>query len=543
MIITRAKLSGVVAAALLMSVSGAAFAQPQEIPEGSEGGEASRINVNAQQEGEGESEQPRQRAQSLDPAVAKVLGEVFELQNLKPPQLQTALAKLNELINARGANMKAFDKATTYQMRGSIKVQLDDYAGALRDFQTALDANGLPANQNNQLRYFIAQIQFQLGNYQAAIQGLNTWIASARAEGVPVDCNAYYLLAAAYTQISPPNWRSAVGPGEQTIACRSEPKKSDHDLLNLIYSELGDNTKRGPLLERMINYWPNERSYWVQLSGFYSQTGKDQDAFSVLEVAYRAGLLTRESELITLINYYSFFDNPFRGAQMMEREMEAGRIARTTKNLTLLSQLWSQSREHKRAIPVLRAAAQSAGDGELYYRLGQVLLADEQYAESDRALQQAINKGGMSADKIGDAWLLMGTARFSAAKPDDCEQRNRARQAFVNAQRYPKSSRQAADWVRYIDAVNDTQKAQDLLEQQQNEEARKDQIARLKQAVQVCRLRGENCASVEQQLKALEEAGPVPLRSTCAGANNPPAGETPAAPPAEGEQPAAPGGQ
>ncbi len=477
------------------------------------------LSAAAAQEQEGEEEnQPRRRSETLDPAVAKVLGEVFELQNLKPPQLQTALQKLNDLVAAK-PNMKAYDKSTTYQMRGSIKVQLDDYQGALRDFQASLDANGLPPNQNNQLRYFIAQIQFQLQNYQAAIQGLNAWIAAARAEGVPVDANAYYLLAAAYTQITPPNWRAAAGPAEQAIAGRTEPKKSDHDLLNLIYSELGDNSKRGPLLEKMINLWPNERSYWVQLSGFYSQTGKDQDAFSVLEVAYRAGLLTKESELITLINYYSFFDNPFRGAKMMERELEAGRIARNVKNLTLLSQLWSQAREHKRAIPVLRSAAQASGDGELFYRLGQVLLADEQYVEADRALTQAINKGGLNAQKTGDAWLLIGTARFSAAKPEDCNQRSRARQAFVNAQRYPASSRQAADWVVYIDAIKRTLEDQDKLEQAQNEEARLDQIARLKQAIQVCRLRGgADCTAQEAQLKALTEAGPVKLRSSCAGA-------------------------
>ncbi|HBS31964.1 MAG TPA: hypothetical protein DEA40_09495 [Parvularcula sp.] len=482
-------------------------------------GAAPRLAAAYAQDEKKEDEQPRGRSQTLDPAVAKVLGEVFELQNLKPPQLQPALQKLNDLVAAK-PNMKAYDKSTTYQMRGSIKVQLDDYQGALRDFQAALDANGLPPTQNNQLRYFIAQIQFQLENYQAAIQGLNAWIASARAEGVPVDANAYYLLAAAYTQITPPNWRAAVGPAEQTIAARAEPKKSDHDLLNLIYSELGENTKRGPLLEKMINLWPGERSYWVQLSGFYSQTGKDQDAFSVLEVAYRAGLLSKESELITLINYYSFFDNPFRGARMMEREIEAGRIARNVKNLTLLSQLWSQAREHKRAIPVLRSAAQASGDGELFYRLGQVLLADEQYVEADRALTQALNKGGLNAQKTGDAWLLIGTARFSAAKPEDCNQRTRARQAFVNAQRYPASARQAGDWVKYIDAITRTLGDQDKLEQAQNEEARQDQMARLKQAIQVCRLRGggAECAAQEAQLKALVDAGPVKLKSSCAGA-------------------------
>ncbi len=472
----------------------------------------------AQEGGSGEEGGTPKRSQQLDLAVAKELNLVFELLNAQPPQTRAALDKLNQLI-ANKPNMKPYDKATTYQYRASVKVQLEDYPGALRDFQSALEANGLDTKGNNQLRYYIAQLQFQLENYQAAIQGLNQWIQSARAAGEPVDANAYYLLAAAYTQITPPNWRSAVGPAEQAVAVRAEPKKSDYDLLNLIYSELGETSKRGPLLEKMINNWPNERSYWVQLSGFYSNTGKDQDAFSVLEVAYRAGLLTKESELITLVNYYSFFDNPYRGARLMEREMEAGTIARNTKNLTLLSQLWSQAREHKRAIPVLRAAAQSAGTGELYYRLGQVLLADEQYAESERALANAINKGGLPAEKVGDAWLLIGTARFSQAGPEDCDRRNRAREAFVNAQRYPKSSRQASDWVTYIDAIKRTNDAQDRLEQVQAEEARQDQINRLKTAVQVCRLQGgANCPQLEAQLKAVQDQGPVQLRSSCKGA-------------------------
>jgi hypothetical protein len=508
--IVRVLLSGAVAAAPL---AGAPFLA---------GGPAA-----AQEEG-GE-EQPRRRSETLDLAVAKVLNEVFELLNTEPPQLQLALQKLNDLI-AQRPNMKAYDRATTFQMRASVKVQLEDYQGALRDFQAALDSNGFQPNQQNQLRYYIAQIQFQLQNYQAAIQGLNQWISSARAAGQPVDANAYYLLAAAYTQVTPPNWRAAVGPAEQAIAARAEPRKSDHDLLNLIYSELGESTKRAALLEKMINFWPNDRNYWVQLSGLHSQAGRDQDAFAVLEVAYRAGLLTRESELLTLINYYSFFDNAYRGARMMEREMEAGRIARNTRNLTLLSQLWSQAREHKRAIPVLRSAAQSAGTGELWYRLGQVLLADEQYADSERALVNAINRGGLNAEKLGDAWLLLGTARFSRAGPEDCAQRLRAREAFVNAQRYPKSSRQARDWIAYIDAINTTEEQQNRLEAQQGEEARQDDIARLKTALQVCRLQGRDCPQIEQQLQAAQTRGPVQMKQACrAGAPAPrPAEEQPA---------------
>lgn len=462
------------------------------------------------QEGK-EDEQRRRPAQTLDPSTAVVLQKVFEYTQNE--QYQQALAELNKLVNERGDRMKAFDKATTYQMRGSVKASLEDYRGALRDFEAALQLGALPPEQNDQLRYYIAQLYFQIQDYQAAIRGLQEWIRLAQAAGVKVDCNAYYLLAAAYTQIEPANYRAALQPAEQSVACLTEPKKGNYDLLNLVYSELNESAKRASLLERMINFWPGERSYWTQLSGLYSTMGKDGDAFAVLEVAYRSGLLNTEAQILTLVQYYSYFDNPYRGAKLLEREMQSGTVKRTEKNLTLLSQLWSQAREHKRAIPVLQEAARLSDKGELSYRLGQVLLADEQYAASEKALRTALNKGGMNERQTGDCWLLLGTAIFSQAGPGDRDIRKRAREAFVRAQKYPEYRRQASQWVAYIDAIEATERAQDELERQQRAEARRAEIERLKTAAQVCRLQGggAECESIVEQIKKLEseaEAAP-----------------------------------
>ncbi len=395
-------------------------------------------------------------AATLSPRVGQELQKLYEL--LQNDQQQAAISGLTQLLNSRGDSMSAYERSTVLEIRGSANAQMENFAGALRDFQGALNANGLPPNRNNQLRYFIAQLQFQDRNYQAAIQGLNGWIALARRCNVPVDNSAWYLLGAAYTQVTPPQWRQAMGPAENAVngLDAANPNKSYFDLLNLIYSELNESTKRGSLLERMVNIWPGEKSYWTQLSGLYSQTGRDQDAFSVIEVAYRAGLLTTEAELKTVVQYYSYFDNPYRGAKMLEREMNAGNIRRTQDNLVLLSQLWSQSREHKKSIPILREAAGNSARGELSYRLGMVLLADEQYAASQRALEQAIRKGGMDRDDTGDAWLLLGTARFSQAGPEDTAIWASAREAFVNAQRYRKSAQRASQWIAYIDAVAQT---------------------------------------------------------------------------------------
>lgn len=393
---------------------------------------------------------------TLSPRVGQELQKQYEL--LQNDQQQAAIAGLTALLSSRGDSMSAYERSTVLEIRGSANAQVENFNGALRDFQAALNAGGLPDARNNQLRYFIAQLQFQDGNYQAAIQGLRNWIDLANRCNVPVDNSAWYLLAAAYTQVQPAQWRNAVGPGENAVKGLdpANPNKSYYDLLNLIYSELNDNAKRGSLLETMINLWPGQKSYWTQLSGLYSNTGRDQDAFAVIEVAYRAGLLTTEAELKTVVQYYSFFNNPFRGAEMLEREMNAGNIKRTQDNLVLLSQLWSQSREHKRSIPILQEAAGNSSNGELSYRLGQVLLADEQYGPSQRALEQALNKGGMNERNTGDAWVLLGTARFNQAGPEDTAIWANARRAFVNAQRYSNSRAQASQWITYIDAVAQT---------------------------------------------------------------------------------------
>lgn len=461
-------------------------------------------------------------AKTLDPRVGQELQKLYEL--LQNEQQQQAIAGLTQLLNSRGDSMKAYDKSTVYELRGSANAQVENFAGAKRDFQAALNAGGLPANRNNQLRYFLAQLEFQDGNYQQAITGLNNWIQTARACNERVDSNAYYLLAAAYTQISPPRWQQAEDPGERALAAskqpdpttgqRPAPKKSFYDLMNLIYSELNNNTKRGNLLEEMVNIWPGEKSYWTQLSGLYSQTGRDQDAFSVIEVAYRAGLLTTEAELKTVIQYYSYFDNPYRGAEMLSREMDAGNIKRNQDNLVLLSQLWSQAREHKRAIPILREAAGNSSRGELSYRLGQVLLADEQYAASQRALEQALNKGGMDAKDTGDAWLLLGTARFSQAGPEDTAIWSNARQAFVNAQRYQGARAQSSQWISYIDAVVDTYRRGKELERIQVLERCQDDQDRLESQE---RIRDLQNRQITEEERAFEEsflercAGPLGL--------------------------------
>mgnify|MGYP003111178813 FL=1 len=406
-----------------------------------------------------ESPQARgETVQSLDPRVAKQLLAAYE--KLEAENFKGALADLNRLVQQAG-EMKPFDRASVYQIRGQAHVNVDRVDLALNDFKAALAENALPAEASLQLRYNVAQLQFQQENYKEAIRGLTEWMRATDNPGA----NAWFLLAAAYYYEN--DFKNARVPAERALQLSESRERRQFDLANMIYSELGLADKRTRLLSIMVSLWPDELSYWKQLAALYMQEERSKDALSTLELAYNSGLIKEPSDILSLAQLYSVHNNPHRGANLLAREMKNGRVARNVSNLELLSQLLSQAREHRAAIPVMQEAAALSDTGVLAYRLGQVLLADEQNEAAEKALTNALQKGGLDEKQRANAWMLLGTARFNEAGPGEREQRALADKAFASAAEFAATRKQANGWRDYIKAINDTEDRQARLEREQ----------------------------------------------------------------------------
>ncbi|HKL50899.1 MAG TPA: tetratricopeptide repeat protein [Wenzhouxiangellaceae bacterium] len=429
---------------------------------------------------------------TLDPRVAQDLLEAYEL--LEEDENQQALERLNSLLNRRGDSMKPFDKASVLQIRGTTYVNLENMDRALEDFSAALNLNALPEDQQNRLRFNLAQIYFVNERYEDSIRLFEEWMKA----DVQVTDTAWFMLAAAYYNLD--NYQKALQSIQSAIDVSPEPQKRYYDLANAIYSELGNVADRTRLLETMVELWPDSLSYWRQLSSLYLEQGDQFKSFAALETAYVNGLITSGDDIIMLAQYYSTFDNPHRGAKLIEKEMEAGRVERNVKNLELLSQLWSQAREHDKAIPVLREAARMSDEGLLSFRLGQSLLANEQNEEAEQALETALEKGGLEESRRAEAWMLLGNARFNQAEPGDRDQRNAADEAFAQAEKFSSTRRQAADWRGYINAINQTERRQAALEEEQSEVLASAARERLLTACRAQQLAGselsERCAAL-----------------------------------------------
>ena len=401
------------------------------------------------------------QAQTLSPAVANDLLRAYEL--LENEETREALSALNRLLERRGDSMSPFDRASTLQIRGSAHVSLENFDAALADFERAIAQDALPEDQVNRLRFNMAQLYFVTEQFEKSIAFFERWLA----DDPSPTANTYFMLSGAYYQVD--NYQRSLDNIIRAIELTEQPERRHYELKNVLLSELGRTTQRIELLKRMVVIWPEELSFWRQMSALYLDQDDQLRAFGALESAYLSGLIETESDLLLLSQFYSSFNNPYRGGRLIEREMEAGRVERSVGNLELLSQLWSQAREHRLAIPILREAARLSDTGQLSFRLGQALLATEDNEAAEVAFVAAIDKGELDDNILAEAWILLGNARFNQAGPGDREQRRLADQAFAQAERFASTRGQARDWRGYIRAIDDTETRQAMLEREQSE--------------------------------------------------------------------------
>ena len=155
-------------------------------------------------------------------------------------------------------------------------------------------------------------------------------------------------------------------------------------------------------------------------------------------------MLEKDSELVTMAQLYMQAEVPYKAATLLEKEMEAGRVAKNAKNYRLLSQAWMLAMEDERAIPALQEAARLSDDGELDVRLGNTYLNLAKYDECIEAVRAGIRKGGLKSSD--NANISLGMCLYNK------RQYQAAIEAFRAASRSQRSRRTSQQWIRVIEA-------------------------------------------------------------------------------------------
>ena len=268
-------------------------------------------------------------------------GEIVSAANelVTSNQHSAALAKLSEALALPDLN--AYEKSIIYQMQGSSYYQLNQYGPAISGFENAINAGGLLPNEADSLRVNIAQLMIGNGQYAQGAQMLENYLNRGGQE------KPQYVEYIMQAWVQAESYSRAL-PWAEKWFNRASPKERKHfDLLNFLYNNLGQQGRQADIVKQMINRWPEDKTLWDAWASMLANGGREQEAFEVTKMLYLGGALNAEQDLMKVVQYYSFYDMPFQAAQILEKEMNAGRISRSSEKMVQLSSLFRQAREYK----------------------------------------------------------------------------------------------------------------------------------------------------------------------------------------------------
>ena len=196
----------------------------------------------------------------------------------------------------------------------------------------------------------------------------------------------------------------------------------------------------------LVSRWPTNKNNWRMLQGAYQELGDELGLLSAMQLAYTHGQIVDQGEIIDLVRTMLYMNVPFDAAELLTREIEAGRVERTTENLELLLSCWEAAREFDRAMGVIDELASSASTGMLYARKAQLFSERFEWEAVITAAEQALGRGGLTNKDQGTVLLLKGVALLELERLKD------ARSIFVEASSLGGATQeQAQSWLQFID--------------------------------------------------------------------------------------------
>jgi tetratricopeptide (TPR) repeat protein len=345
----------------------------------------------------------------------------------------------NLLLRLHTNRLNPYERALIFRMLAFVAYGSENAEEAVAYFEKFLAQEMLPIKDEARVRFNIAQLYASLEEWQKMVDWLDDWLLYVE-EPNPL---GFYLMGMAFYQLE--QYDAAIEATQRAIEIGREPKESWLRLLASLHSEKQDHASATPIFEELILRFP-KKQYWVQLSLIYGARVDFRRALTVQQAAYVQGLLTNDKELRRLARSYLYHDLPYPAALVLEKSLEEGSIRADAAAFELLANSWISAREYKRSRAPLLKAAELSEDGNLFVRLGQVYMQDENWSKASALLEKAVEKGGL--ENPGNAYLLLGISYYNGARATP------ARAAFKRARQHDKTKADANRWITHLDTEN-----------------------------------------------------------------------------------------
>jgi tetratricopeptide (TPR) repeat protein len=393
-----------------------------------------------------EVRKPKKPAGTLSESTFRRLERAMNL--VSQEKYGEAEPKLNEMLDeTRGDYEKAIILQTLAFVYASTKRELQ----GIKAFEQAIATNALPPQTQEQMMFNVAQLYLAEDMFDKGMEKLRAYIAES--------CNplpdAHVQLAAVHAEKK--QWRESLKQIDIALVKAKAPKEAWLQLKLALHYELKEFPRCAEVLVHLVALNPIKEEYWKQLSGMLLELRKDPEALAALSLAERRGYVNEEGEYRNLANLYMYMQVPVKAASLLDRGFAAKEMPATEKNFEMLANAWLMAREYDKAEVAMARAAAASDKGEMFKRLGQIQMENENWKAALESLKKAQKKGGLK--EPGETAFLIGVVAFNLKQWDLADQSLRA------AMTHEKSAKMAAEWLNYLQAeiayMNATEAAED----------------------------------------------------------------------------------
>ncbi len=358
----------------------------------------------------------------------------------------TAIQKLTVYMDEE--NIKAYDKAVINQTLGYAYNAQENYKRSIESFVKAVSTNALPDKVTHELMYIIAQLYIHSEKYEEGLAYLNKWFEK---ESSPAS-EAHLLAASAYYQIN--QFKKLIPHAKSAIEISDAPQQSWYELLLAGYYETRMYRDAALLLETMINKYPDNNSYWLQLVAVYQQNKQEKKALAISELAYEKGILKGDN-IIQLVQTYLYLQLPLEAAEILDSEINNGTVRPSKENIELLSNSWLLAHDEEKAALVLERHVAKINDISLNFKLAHIYVDLENWDKAEQTLETVVtDKNITTQPKIeSTAWLLLGISSYHR------ENTVRSKQALNKALAFKETRDHARWWLNQIEEDTSNQQS------------------------------------------------------------------------------------
>jgi hypothetical protein len=332
-----------------------------------------------------------------------------------------------------------YDQHVINELFGFVYVHTQQYPEAAKALEAGLSDGFLEEGEISNRLKALAQVNYQIKNYDKAIEFGNRIIKAGQGDDdmVTLVSQAYYIKGDYKGTLAFVNEYN-----DAQIKAGKTPKEQSLNLALSSCLKLDDNACATKALERMVAFYPKP-DYWQNLlySLFQQEGQTDKSLLQVYRLAAEVDVLKRPDDYIEYAQLAMDAGSPGEAQSILEKGMAKNVFTDpklADRNKRLLDNAKKQAEADRASLDKIAKDAAAGKSGDKDVSIGLAYISYKQYDKAVEAITRGLSKPGVQ--NMGEANLLLGIAQLGAGHKEE------AQKAFNAVKGDPKLERIANLW-------------------------------------------------------------------------------------------------